>query len=101
MPDYIVTYVVEFFPIVLFIGGLISAHSKFRTRHTLFEESAKEKYALLEKHIESEIHHVKQYVDLKTDNMVNQINDIKKSIDQMATAIDVLCTRVYKIIDKK
>jgi len=52
------------------------------------------------KNLEKEIEHVKQYVDLKTDNMVNQINDIKKSIDQMATAIDVLCTRVYKIIDK-
>lgn len=101
MPDFIASYFVEFFPIILFIGGLISTYSKFRTRHMLFEETAKERYALIEKKIDNEINHVKQYVDLKTDNMTTQINDIKKSIDQMATAIDNLCTRVYKIIDYK
>ena len=77
MPEAFLSYLSEYFPVAVFVGGIMSAYSKSITNR-----------------IEKESTHAKEYADLKVDNLSSQIADIKLSLSYINSSIDKISEKL-------
>ena len=89
MNEAIGSFIAEHFEIIIFVSGLIWSFSKFHTTQKDFQKNTNKEFL-----------RVREYIDLKTFHVDNQIEDIKKSIDSMTDLVQSMCRRMDKIIDR-
>ena len=101
MNEFIGGFISEYFQLIIFISGVIWAASRYRAQAIAFKNATEREFHTRKCELDNELTHIREYVDLKTNHINDQIDDIKKSIDGMSLLVNNLCKRLDKIIDCK
>ena len=101
MSEAIGKFIGEYFQLIIFISGVIWAASRYRAQAIAFKNATEKEFQTRKIDLDKELTHIREYVDLKTSHINDQIDDIKKSIDGMSLLVNNLCKRLDKIIDSK